>query len=108
MTGLIAFLLINVYLGLPGSLLPHYLIFNLLVSAAFGLPIGYLISMSGGGALLRALYSTGALMAARIILGIPSLIGGTSFSTVAASSLELGLLGVFPGLLIGIHVSIDD
>lgn len=107
-TGLIAFFAINFLVGLPVSLLPHNLILNLVVSAVFGLPIGYLISISGGGALRGGLISMAALMAARIILGIPDLLNDVPFNDVVASGCGFGLLGLIPGILIGVHVSIDD
>ena len=107
-TGFVIFFVMNFIMALPGSFHPITILLNLIVSAVFGLPIGYLISVMRGGMYRGMAISMGTFMLARIILGIPELIGGALFSEILTGALYLGFVGVIPGLIIGIHVEIDN
>ncbi len=107
-TGLITFFLINLLVGLPGSLHPLDLAANFVVSAVFGLPIGYLISARRGGLYRGALISAAALVLARLLLGIVDLARGAEPGAVLLGAFLWGMAGVLPGAIIGLHVEQDE
>ncbi len=106
-TGAITFLLLNLLVGLPSSLLPWNLVLNALTSMVFGLPVGWLISRLGGGPWRGAFISMATFIAARIVLGLPSLLGSGTMGGVLFAAAIWGLGGVIPGLIIGYHVKDD-
>lgn len=107
LAGAMTFFFINLLVGFPNSFKIANLFFNLVLSALFGLPIGWLISKAGGGIYRGAMISAGAFVLLRVILLLPHL-GDWGFSAVLAHALPWSLLGLLPGAFIGIHVQADD
>jgi len=107
-TGGITFLLLNLILGFPESFRVVSLVMNVLTSAFFGLPIGYLISRLGGGPYLGAAVSVGAFFGVRLVMGVPALLGGADFGSVAGWAAVTSLSGAAAGAIIGLHVKMDD
>lgn len=101
--GAMTFFLLNLLLGLPGSLAPANLAGNAVGSLLFGLPIGYLISRWRAGPVQGALISAGVFVAARLLIGWVSGERGTFIG-----ALGWGLAGALPGFCIGFHVSSDE
>lgn len=99
--GAMTFFLLQLLLGLPESLMPLALSLNAIFSAVMGLPIGYLISRFRAGAVGGALISMIAFMIMGLVLGWLSGEG-------PRQALFFGLLGLIPGALIGIHVTMDE
>lgn len=99
--GAMTFFLLQLLLGLPDSLMPLALLLNAIFSAVMGLPIGYLISRLRAGAIGGALISAAAFMLMGLLIGWISGEG-------PRQALFFGLLGVIPGALIGIHVTMDE
>ena len=101
--GAMTFFLLNLLLGLPGSLLPGDLLANAVGSALFGLPIGYLISRWRAGPVKGALISAGVFILVRLLVGLASGERGA-----LAGALIWGFAGALPGFLIGFHVDQDS
>lgn len=101
--GAMTFFLLNLLLGLPGSLLPGDMVANAIGSALFGLPIGYLISRWRAGPYKGALISAAVFILVRLGIGLAS---GERGATVGA--LLWGFSGALPGFLIGFHVDQDS
>lgn len=101
--GAMTFFILNLLLGLPGSLAPSDLLANAVGSALFGLPIGYLISRRRAGPAQGALISAGVFIAVRLLIGLVSGESGTFIWAVA-----WGFAGALPGFFIGFHVSQDE
>ena len=108
LTGFITFFVINFLLGLPYSLSPVNLFLNLLTSAIFGLPIGYVISLYRGGIVRGALISAGAFIVVRLILGGVDIFRGAPAGAVIFGAFLWGIAGVLPGAIIGLHVESDE
>ncbi len=108
LTGAITFFLINLLVGLPGSLHPWNLVLNLVVSAVFGLPIGYLISVRRGGVFQGALISAGAFILVRLLIGAVEILRGADAGGVLLGAFAWGVAGVLPGAIIGLHVESDE
>lgn len=102
--GAATFFLLNLLLGLPGSLLPGDLVANATGSALFGLPIGYLISRWRAGPYKGALISAGVFVAVRIVIGLVNGEGGL----IGIGLLVWAFAGALPGFLIGFHVDQDS
>lgn len=102
--GAMTFFAINLLLGLPHSLLPIQLCENAVVSAVFGLPIGWLISRRRGGALQGALISAAAFVGVRLLIGLLDGLGPAAY----VQAFVWGFCGLLPGALIGIHVEMDE
>lgn len=101
--GAATFFLLNLLLGLPGSLLPGALAANAVGSSLFGLPIGYLISRGRAGPYKGALISAGVFIVVRLLIGLASGEPGA-----LTSALLWGFSGALPGFLIGFHVDQDS
>jgi hypothetical protein len=108
LTGFLTFFAINFLLGLPYSLSPVNLFLNLLTSAVFGLPIGYVISHYRGGMVRGALIAAGAFIVVRLILGGVDIFRGAPAGAVILGAFLWGIAGVLPGAIIGLHVESDE
>ena len=107
-TGVLTFAILNILLGLPGSLHPLRLVVILVFSAVFGLPLGYLISLWGGGLMKGAVISSGVFVLLRIILSVPALFQSGSPVIVLFYAVLGGVVaGAIPGAIIGWHVDLD-
>jgi hypothetical protein len=98
------FFAINLLLGLPHSLHPSALVQNAVVSALFGLPIGWVISWRRGGPIQGALISAAAFVVVRLVLGLIEGLGPAAY----VQAVVWGVCGLLPGALIGIHVEMDE
>lgn len=94
--GAMTFFLLQLLVGLPDSLMPGALLTGAIGSTIVGLPIGYLISRFRAGGIGGALISAAAFMVLGLVLGAGS------------RTLMWGLIGILPGALIGIHVTMDE
>jgi hypothetical protein len=101
--GAATFFALILLFGLPGSLAPSDLLVNAIVSTSFGAPIGFLISRWNAGPIKGALVSAGAMIVARLIMGLFTGGGADLF----LSALVAGAGGLLPGVLIGFHVESD-
>jgi hypothetical protein len=107
-TGALTFAILNILLGLPGSLHPLRLVVILFFSAVFGLPLGYLISLWGGGLMKGAVISSGVFVLLRIVLSVPALFQSSSPVMVLFYAVLGGVVaGAIPGAIIGWHVDLD-
>ena len=101
------FLLDLLSLDFINMLNPVSLIFKIVVAAVFGLPTGYLISVRGGGMWRGAWTAAGVFLIVGILLGLPSL-SDRSFGSILGPAIMLGMMGLFPGAVIGMHVDMDN
>lgn len=107
-TGAITFALINIIFGFPGSFHPFTLLKILFLSALFGLPLGYIISVRNGGLIQGALISSGVFALLRVVLSIPTIFQSNNPGVVLLSAAIGGILiGAIPGGIIGWHVDLS-
>jgi hypothetical protein len=103
LAGFILCFALRTVFGLPGSLLPGELFGNLLGAIIFGIPLGYLVSRSGGGVAKGA--AIGCVIGIAYAFCVLSWYGFHHVGLFAiASGISSGLL---PGALIGWHVDLD-
>ena len=112
-TGIITFFILNLLIGLPGSLFPLQLLLNAVLSAIFGFPVGYLISRWGGGIGRGVLISSGFFALLLLVTSAPSFFSGNItwnvFGLWIGITLLKGLiLGIIPGAIIGYHVHLSQ
>jgi len=112
-TGIITFFILNTLVGLPGSLLPWQLLFNAVLSAIFGFPVGYLISRWGGGIGRGILISSGFFALLLLVVSAPSVLSGNLTLNVFGLWIGITLLkglimGIIPGAIIGYHVKLSE
>ena len=108
-TGALTFAILAIFFGLPGSLHPLRLIIILILSAVFGLPLGYIISVNGGGAVRGALISAGVFTLLLLIMSIPIIIqGDVRLYQIILLIIQGAISGAIPGAIIGWHVDLDQ
>ncbi len=106
--GALTFFLLSFILGLPMSLMLENLLWNVALSATFGLPIGYLISLRGGGLVQGAALSAIAFTVMHAIGQLPMVVLGQTMAGALIVGIKWSLLaGALPGGLIGLHVEMD-
>ena len=101
--GMILFFVANSLLNLAIALEPGVILTNAIGAVLFGLPLGWIISHTGGGLYQGALIGT--LVCAAIIYLTTLILGG---SPSIAGALVVGLfIGGLPGALVGVHAELD-
>lgn len=107
-TGALTFFILNAVFGFPQSLHPLTFILNIIFSALFGLPLGYLIGTKGGGLVKGAIISSVFFAALRILFIVPSMISSGNVTESLLSAAVSGILiGAIPGGIIGWHVDLS-
>lgn len=101
-TGVILCFGLPTLFGLPGSLLPTEILWNLAFAVVFGVPLGYCVSRFAesmlGGAVVGACIGIVYCAISMLLAGGPV--------TLGAILLGIGM-GVIPGAIMGLHVSLD-
>lgn len=104
--GMLIFFILNVFFGAPSVFEPLNMFITFLMSAIFGLPLGFVISWVGGGMPKGAIVSS---IAFTMVWALLILIGVADAEHVLLESLVAGaLFGAIPGALIGWHVNLDE
>lgn len=108
-TGALTFAVLAIALDFPNSLAPLKLLVILPFSAIFGLPLGYFISMRGGGAVQGALLASGAFALLWLTISLPAILQSSDPFLIVLNDIFFGLLcGLLPGAIIGFHVQADN
>lgn len=104
--GMLIFFVLNIFFGSPSVFEPLNMFITFVMSAIFGLPLGFLISLVGGGMPRGALVSS---VAFTLVWALLILLGVAEAEHFLLESLVAGaLFGAIPGALIGWHVNLDE
>ena len=108
-TGAVTFAILAIVFGFPDSLDPLPLLLILILSAVFGLPLGYIISAKGGGLMRGALISSGVFTLMFLILNIGRIAGSENpYNEILFVFLMGFIFGALPGAVIGYHIDLDN
>ncbi len=102
--GMILFFIANSLLNLAIAWEPSVILAHAIGAVLFGLPLGWIISHTGGGLYQGALIGT--LVCATILSVITLILGGELH---IGSTLLVGIfIGGLPGALVGVHAELDQ
>ena len=101
--GMVLFFVANSLLNLSIAFVPSVILTNAIGAVLFGLPLGWVISHTGGGLYTGALIGT---LVCATILSLTTLILGGELHI--GSVLLVGVfIGGLPGALVGVHAELD-
>ncbi len=103
LTGFILCFVLPTLIGLPSSLFPKEIFFNLITGALFGVPLGYFVSKYARTTLGGAAIGCGIGIVYCIVVMF------ISGSPVTMGAVLMGVgTGILPGAIMGMHVSMDS